>query len=224
MERCVVRKRGKREARVQTGLRLEPEILDQLRKSPLGVSEEIRRRITLSLEADTEDPLTKQLADAVMWIADEVSRQAGVPWHSNQNARKALAVGIQTWFEIIAPPLLGAASGRWIMTAPASGEARVGVPGPTSIPFSTEASDKFGVDLIGVPDPTTLPFSTEASEKFRPGDPATLGRSIALQYERYKVEEGLRAERVQKSLKQVVGHLEEEVEENIDFRLKETKS
>jgi len=103
-------KKRKREARIQTAVRLEPEILEKLRESHLSLSDEIRRRISLTLEADKYDENTRALATDVMWLADEVSRQLGFPWWSGPKAHHALGVAIQTWIEMGAPPLSAAES------------------------------------------------------------------------------------------------------------------
>lgn len=106
------RKSGKRDARIQTGLRLEPEVLDQLRKSSLGVSEEIRRRIDLTLAADVYDEPTRELAADIMAIAHEISQQAGLgsSWHNNRKANEALAAALQTWLEGLKPMPSGGVS------------------------------------------------------------------------------------------------------------------
>jgi hypothetical protein len=124
-----------RKPRIQTGLRLDNETIDQLRKSGRALSDEIRDRLERTFKEDAIDPATRELQHAVAWLADEVSRQSDVAWQSNPNAQAALAAAIQTWLEITAPPWQGAVS-----------------------------------DLFG------------------PGDPATLGRSIARHYQRFKAE------------------------------------
>jgi hypothetical protein len=100
-----------------------------------SLAEEIRIRLVRSFDQEVEDKPTRDLAAAVTWLADEVSRQSDLPWYSNPNAQKALAAAIQEQLEITAPPYQGAAS-----------------------------------DLFG------------------PGDPPTLGRSIARSYQRLKTE------------------------------------
>jgi hypothetical protein len=89
---------------------LPPDVLEQLRASERGVSEEIRRRIVLTLEAETYDEQTRELAVDIMGLADEVTRQSEVPWHSNPKAHQALATAIQVWLEDHPPTGFGAAS------------------------------------------------------------------------------------------------------------------
>jgi hypothetical protein len=83
---------------------LQPDVLDKLRKGSGGVSEEIRRRIDRTLFEDGYSQATRSLADAAMWIADEIDRQVGAPWHTSRNGHLAVATALQTWLvELCAP-------------------------------------------------------------------------------------------------------------------------
>jgi hypothetical protein len=64
---------------------------------------EIRRRIDRTLDEETFDQQTRELADSIMWMADEVSRQVGSPWHSTKKGRHAVAVAIQQFMQATAP-------------------------------------------------------------------------------------------------------------------------
>jgi hypothetical protein len=98
----------------QFAVALPPDIRDQLQAAAdtagHSLAEEIRRRINRTLYEDSFDEPTRKLATAVKWLAEEVSRQSEVPWHSNPRAQKALAAAIQDRLEITAPPWQGAAS------------------------------------------------------------------------------------------------------------------
>lgn len=69
-----------------------------------SLAEEIRRRLVASFDAEAHDADVRDLAEGVMWMAEELKRQAGVSWHSTRKAREALSSAIQTWLEISAPP------------------------------------------------------------------------------------------------------------------------
>ena len=88
--------------RTQTGLRLEPEMFERLRNSPRGLSNEIRDRIERTFREDALDPVTGDLQYAVTWMSDELTRQAGRPWHASRKGREALAAAIETWLALSA--------------------------------------------------------------------------------------------------------------------------
>ncbi len=97
--------------RVQVAVRLEPEMLEELQKDGhLSLSDEIRQRINRTLFLDTYDDATRAFAEDVMWLANEISRQVGSTWSFSHNGHLALGTAVQTWLEINAPPLQGAAS------------------------------------------------------------------------------------------------------------------
>lgn len=97
-------KKSKRARGVHTAVVLPPDVLEQLRRSERGVSEEVRRRVDRTLDEDAFDEQTRALGDAIMWIADEVSRQVGHPWHVTVKGRQAVAVAIQHFLEASIPP------------------------------------------------------------------------------------------------------------------------
>ena len=98
---------------VQTAVRLPRDMLERLKQSPDGVSEEIRRRLEQSFAQDAakeaQDPKTRALADDVTWLADAITYQVkpeGDPlwaWHSNLATHAALAEAMRTWMDIIKP-------------------------------------------------------------------------------------------------------------------------
>jgi hypothetical protein len=88
---------------VHTALVLQPDVLEKLKKGSGGVSAEIRRRIDRTFLEDEFSEATRSLADAVMWIADEIDRQIGLPWNASRNGHLAVATALQTWLELCAP-------------------------------------------------------------------------------------------------------------------------
>jgi hypothetical protein len=92
---------------VHTAVVLPPDMLERLRQSERGVSEEIRRRLTESFEAERHDQQTRDLQYAVAWMAEELARQANGAWHTTRKGREALAAAIQTWLELNMPKASG---------------------------------------------------------------------------------------------------------------------
>jgi len=99
----VPRKKGKREARIQTGLRLEPEILDQLRSSERGISDEIRDRLKWTLDLEPLDKPTKELLEAVARMASEIELETGTPWHAHAGSHAAFRQAILSRLARIKP-------------------------------------------------------------------------------------------------------------------------
>ena len=83
---------------------------ERLSKSEVGVSEEIRQRVERTFHEDNFDLQTRELAGAVMWMADQVQRDTNVPWHDNPRAHEALSEAIVTWLGMIRPAWRGAVS------------------------------------------------------------------------------------------------------------------
>jgi hypothetical protein len=101
--------KAKRGRGVHTAVVLSPEVRDQLKESERGLSEEIRERIERTLEWDTHDEPTRELAADIMGIAHELNRQTGVAWHTNSVAHDALAAAVQLLLENTKPPAGSAA-------------------------------------------------------------------------------------------------------------------
>ncbi len=83
---------------VQTALRLPRAVYRKLRHNPRGlggVSSAIRERLNRTFDEETFDWRSRELADSVLWISDELSRQIGVPWHATQKGHQALAAAIE---------------------------------------------------------------------------------------------------------------------------------
>jgi hypothetical protein len=83
---------------VQTGVRLPAKMLDRLKKSPIGVSGEIRWSVTrLFDDEDNFDEQTRNLGEMAKWIAREVYLQTGVHWYERPEAAASAMAGIQAW-------------------------------------------------------------------------------------------------------------------------------
>lgn len=96
-------------AMVHTAVVLPPDMIERLKQSERGLSEEIRRRLERSLAEDAAlaaiDPETQDLIEAVAWMADQLQRDTSVPWHYHQRAHEALSTAFQTYFASLKPPL-----------------------------------------------------------------------------------------------------------------------
>jgi hypothetical protein len=68
---------------VRIGLWISSETLARLKKSPHGVSEEIRRRLEESYKRDSVDQRTRELEDAITALAGLVEYDTGVAWHAH---------------------------------------------------------------------------------------------------------------------------------------------
>jgi hypothetical protein len=90
-----------------------------------SVAEEVRRRLAKSFLDERYNATTRELADDVMWMADEIDRLSNsasveiwstrrprlVSWADNPNAHAAFAAALRTWLEIIGPkPSVGASA------------------------------------------------------------------------------------------------------------------
>lgn len=95
----------KRARGVHTAVVLQPDVLESLRQSPRGVSNEIRHRIDRTLYEDGFDQKTRELAADIMEIAGELQRQTGVTWHLNRSAHQALVEAVRWWLDSIKPPM-----------------------------------------------------------------------------------------------------------------------
>jgi hypothetical protein len=78
--------------------------------SGFSLAAEIRERLKWTFADDLVDKPTRELREAVLWIADELSRQVGAFGAYSPRGREALGQAIQHWLEITTPPPTGAAS------------------------------------------------------------------------------------------------------------------
>jgi hypothetical protein len=95
-------------ALVQTGLRLEPAVLDRLREGGLSASKALRDRLDRTFREDDLDPATRELRDAVTNLAELVHRDFG-DWHSSPRAHAVFAAMIVERLAAYAPKVGDAA-------------------------------------------------------------------------------------------------------------------
>jgi hypothetical protein len=88
---------------VQTGLRLPREMYDRLKRSDLGVSAEIRRRLEHTFSEEVYDAKTRELAADVMWMADQIRRDTRIEWHAHRKAHEAFTAAVMNWLEGLKP-------------------------------------------------------------------------------------------------------------------------
>jgi hypothetical protein len=96
---------------VQTAVRLPREMHERLKQSPDGVSEEIRRRLERSFELDAFDPRTRDLVEAVAWMADQIERDTMSSWHQRPKAHETLVEALQTYLAKLKPAPSGGTPG-----------------------------------------------------------------------------------------------------------------
>jgi hypothetical protein len=93
-----------RQARVQTGLRLDGEVIDRLRHSERGLSDEIRDRLERTFKEDAIDAVTRELRDGLTNIAANLALDFGAQWHASPRAHEAFAAAIAQRVAAYAPP------------------------------------------------------------------------------------------------------------------------
>jgi hypothetical protein len=77
---------------------------DRLKQSPDGVSEEIRRRLERSFEAeDKHDPQTREFAEDIVELTAQLHDQAKVAWHQHPEVHAALMAAVALYLESLAP-------------------------------------------------------------------------------------------------------------------------
>lgn len=90
----MVRSRRKGEVMVQTGLRLEAEILDRLRGGKLALSDEIRDRLQRTFAEDDLDPVVREVRELVADLAKLVELDYGRPWHRSARGHQAFMIAL----------------------------------------------------------------------------------------------------------------------------------
>lgn len=103
----MVRTRHKGKTLVQTGLRLEAEILDRLRGGKLGLSDEIRDRLERTFQEDAIDPVTRELCAMVVDLGRQLWVDYERQWHQSHRAYRAFRAGLKDLldqFEPVAAP------------------------------------------------------------------------------------------------------------------------
>lgn len=89
-----VRRKAKSGTLVQTGLRLEAEILDRLRGGSRGLSDEIRDRLERTFAEELIDAATRELREFLANIAADVRADFGCEWHVAPRAHEAFAAAV----------------------------------------------------------------------------------------------------------------------------------
>src|SRR5262245_17439496 len=79
---------------IQTAVRLPRDVHERLKKSPAGVSEEIRQRLERTFAQDALDPVTRELLAAVLRLTGLISLDLGAAWHATPGANEALAAAV----------------------------------------------------------------------------------------------------------------------------------
>ena len=91
----------------QMGVALPDHLRDKLAaQSELAntsIAELIRQRLETSFENDEVDGQTRDLVAAAIWIAGDITHQAGADWHATQKGRQAVAAGIRLYTETMLP-------------------------------------------------------------------------------------------------------------------------
>ncbi len=101
----MVQKKDRREARVQTGLRLETRILNRLRNnSKRSLSEEIRDRLERTFKEDAIDPVTRELCEGLVNVSELLRDDFGEEWHAWPPAHQTFAAAIAQRIAGYAPP------------------------------------------------------------------------------------------------------------------------
>jgi hypothetical protein len=105
---------------IQTAVRLPREMYNRLKQGRLGVSGEIRERLTHSFDAQSYDFPTRSLAEALKWMANRIQQDTGIAWHADSRACEALIVAVQTYLASIPP---SASSKEFVDDPPTLGRA-----------------------------------------------------------------------------------------------------
>jgi hypothetical protein len=101
----VVRRKASGKATlIQTGLRLEAEILDRLRSSDRGLSDEIRERLERTFKEDTTDPATRELCQFLVNLTVQVHRDFNMDWHRWPKAHAAFTAAVAQRLAGYTPP------------------------------------------------------------------------------------------------------------------------
>ena len=99
------RPRGRPKAAAETEviqIRLPIAMADKLRGTPKGIGAEIRDRLAESIEFDGMRVDSRDLINAVRWLAEELRHQAS-GWSATKASRSALLIAIETWMDQTEP-------------------------------------------------------------------------------------------------------------------------
>jgi hypothetical protein len=88
---------------VHTAVVLPADVIERLKRSERGLSEEIRNRLVYTLFVDEFDARTRELALAVMRLADDVRGHTGQPWYGGRQPFEVLETALQTYLATLKP-------------------------------------------------------------------------------------------------------------------------
>jgi hypothetical protein len=94
----------KRPDAVQTAVRLPAEMLERLRRSPHGITEGIKRGVTLMFEEESLDATSRELLSSVADFVQSVELEAGAKWHEHAGAHEILRLAILKRLSRLKPP------------------------------------------------------------------------------------------------------------------------
>jgi hypothetical protein len=77
-------------------LRIHERHHELLKNSPLGLSEEARRRIERTFVEDQIDPHTREIAAAVVRLAEAVKQRVGTEWHAHPRSYEVFATALSS--------------------------------------------------------------------------------------------------------------------------------
>jgi hypothetical protein len=77
-------------------LRIHEQHFELLKNSPLGLSEEARRRIERSFLEDQIEPHTREVAAAIVRLAEAVKDRVGAEWHVHPRAFEAFIAAVSS--------------------------------------------------------------------------------------------------------------------------------
>lgn len=90
---------------VQIGVRLDPAVIDRLRASEHGLSDEIRERLERTFKYDQVDPITRELVEGIINIAALLRLDFETEWHAWPPPFEAFMEAIKQRAAEYAPPL-----------------------------------------------------------------------------------------------------------------------
>jgi hypothetical protein len=99
-----------KEARIPTGPRLEPAIIEQLRKDGQSLPNAIRDRLDRTFKEDVVDPVTREIREQLVGLAELVRLDYGTDWHTSPRAHAAFAAGVAQLIADFTPEFSGGAS------------------------------------------------------------------------------------------------------------------
>jgi hypothetical protein len=90
---------------VQTAVRLPRDMHERLSRSEAGVSEEIRRCVQRAFAVDEIDPVTRELLEGIINLAEIIRVDLGAEWHTSSGNHAAFAAAIAQRLHFYKPPI-----------------------------------------------------------------------------------------------------------------------